>query len=55
MPKVPYPRTEGLAKALQVMARDLPAAASAEPATFVDDRFVRELDESGFITRLYSS
>jgi ABC-type nitrate/sulfonate/bicarbonate transport system substrate-binding protein len=54
MPKVPYPRTEGLAKALQVMARDLPAAASADPASFVDDRFVRELDESGFITRLYS-
>jgi ABC-type nitrate/sulfonate/bicarbonate transport system substrate-binding protein len=55
MPKTPYPRTEGLAKALRVMARDLPAAASVDPASFVDDRFVRELDESGFITRLYAS
>lgn len=55
MPKTPYPRTEGLAKALRVMARDLPAAATADPAEFVDDRFVRALDESGFITSLYSS
>jgi ABC-type nitrate/sulfonate/bicarbonate transport system substrate-binding protein len=55
MPKTPYPRTDGLAKALRVMARDLPAAAKADPADFVDDRFVRRLDESGFITRLYGS
>jgi NitT/TauT family transport system substrate-binding protein len=55
MPKTPYPRTDGLAKALHVMAHDLPAAANADPADFVDDRFVRELDESGFVTRLYSS
>jgi hypothetical protein len=55
MPKAPYPRTEGLAKALHVMARDLPAAGRADPAQFVDDRFVRELDESGFITSLYST
>ena len=55
MPKISYPRTDGLAKALRVMARDLPAAASADPADFVDDRFVRELDERGFIASLYSS
>jgi NitT/TauT family transport system substrate-binding protein len=55
MPKTPYPRTDGLAKALRVMAHDLPAATSADPAAFVDDRFVRELDQSGFITRLYAS
>ncbi len=55
MPKTPFPHTDGLAKALRVMARDFPAAASADPLDFVDDRFVRELDESGFITSLYSS
>jgi ABC-type nitrate/sulfonate/bicarbonate transport system substrate-binding protein len=53
MPKAPYPRPDGLAKALRVMARDVPAAASADPAAFVDDRFVRELDASGFMSRLY--
>ncbi|HEY3117146.1 MAG TPA: ABC transporter substrate-binding protein [Chloroflexota bacterium] len=55
MPKTPYPRTDGLAKALHIIARDVPAAATADPAQFVDDRFVRHLDETGFITRLYSS
>lgn len=55
MPKTPYPRTDGLAKALRIMGRDLPAAASSDPADFVDDRFVRELDESGFITSLYAN
>ena len=54
MPEVPYPRTDGLAKALHVMARDVPGAASADPASFVDGRFVRELYESGFISRLYA-
>jgi ABC-type nitrate/sulfonate/bicarbonate transport system substrate-binding protein len=55
MPTAPHPRTDGLAKALAVMAQDLPAAAQADPGRFVDDRFVRELDESGFIARLYAS
>lgn len=55
MPKTPYPRTDGLAKALRVMGRNFPPAASADPASFVDDRFVRKLDESGFITSLYTS
>lgn len=53
MPKAPYPVTTGIAKALQVMARDVPAAATADPSQFVDDRFVRELDASGFIAALY--
>lgn len=55
MPKTPYPRTDGLAKALRIIGRDLPAAARADPAQFVDDRFVRRLDASGFITKLYSA
>lgn len=54
MPQAPYPITAGLARALQVMAADLPAAARADPGQFVDERFVRELDESGFIARLYA-
>jgi ABC-type nitrate/sulfonate/bicarbonate transport system substrate-binding protein len=54
MPATPYPRTDGLAKALAIMGRDFPPAASADPARFVDDRIVRELDESGFVARLYA-
>lgn len=52
MPTAPYPRTDGLAKALRVIGRDFPPAATANPADFVDDRFVRQLDQSGFIRGL---
>ena len=30
-----------------------PRAANANPADFIDNRFVRELDESGYIRQLY--
>jgi NitT/TauT family transport system substrate-binding protein len=54
MPKAPIPRTDGLAKALRVMSRDFPPAAKADPADFVDDRIVRELEDNGFVFRLYT-
>ena len=54
MPKVPYPRVEALAKALKVMSRESPAAATADPKQFVDDRVVRELEQEGFIASLYA-
>src|SRR5258706_6922465 len=43
MPEVPYPVVPALGEALRVMARDLPAAAAADPRSFVVARFVREL------------
>ena len=52
MPEVPYPVVSALGEALRLMARDLPVAAGADPRSFVDDRFVRELEESGFIRGL---
>ena len=52
MPELPYPVVEALGEALKMMSRDLPAAATADPRTFIDDRFVRELDESGFVSSL---
>ena len=54
MPKAPYPVPEALGKALQVMSRELPAAATADPRQFVDDRFIRELEQIGFIASLYA-
>jgi len=53
MPQKPYPVVEALRKALQIMSREIPRAATADPGMFVDDRFVRELDEGGFIAQLY--
>jgi hypothetical protein len=34
------------------MAKDLPEAKNADAARFIDDRYMRELDESGFIDSL---
>jgi ABC-type nitrate/sulfonate/bicarbonate transport system substrate-binding protein len=52
MPELPYPVVEALGEALMMMSRDVPGAANADARMFVDDRFVRELDESGFIKSL---
>jgi len=52
MPELPYPVVEALGEALMMMSRDVPGAANADPRSFVDDRFVRELDESGFVRSL---
>jgi len=34
------------------MAREVPAAQHADARTFVDERFIRELEETGFIAAL---
>ncbi len=52
MPELPYPAVGALGEALKMMSREVPAAAEADPRTFIDDRFVRELDESGFLRTL---
>ena len=52
MPQVPYPVTSGLATALPLMAKDLPAAATADANRFVEDRFLRDIEKSSFIESL---
>jgi len=55
MPKIPYPVPDALKVVLQIMSKELPEAATADPLSFVDERFIRKLDESGFISSLYGS
>jgi len=55
MPPVPRPMPRALGKALEIMSRDLPAAKKANPSHFVDDRFIQELEESGFVAALSRS
>ncbi len=55
MPKAPYPVVDALQKALMFMSKKIPAAADFAPQTLTDDRFIRELDEEGFITSLYET
>jgi ABC-type nitrate/sulfonate/bicarbonate transport system substrate-binding protein len=51
--RVPYPTLAGISTILDVVRDSEPRAAEVAPADLIDDHFVRELDESGYIRRLY--
>jgi NitT/TauT family transport system substrate-binding protein len=48
-----YPTLEGIKNILDPLAENDPKAKAAKPEDFVDMRFIKELDESGFINELY--
>jgi ABC-type nitrate/sulfonate/bicarbonate transport system substrate-binding protein len=52
MPRIPYPVTSALATALRVMAKEIPAAATVDASRFTEDRFLREIERSGFVGTL---
>ncbi|MGH7827558.1 MAG: ABC transporter substrate-binding protein [Candidatus Binatia bacterium] len=52
-PRKQYPSLAGLKTVLDSIAKEIPAAKDAKPQDFVDSRFIKELDESGFIENLY--
>ena len=49
----PYPSIGGMQTALEQLSQSNPKAKSADLKRFFDARFVRELDQSGYIDRLY--
>ncbi len=48
-PRVPYVSEEGLARLLADLATDEPRLAGKQPSDFIDARFLRELETSGFV------
>lgn len=52
-PKKQYPSIEGLKTVIEDIASRDPRAKNAKPEQFVDNTFIRELDQSGFIDGLY--
>jgi ABC-type nitrate/sulfonate/bicarbonate transport system substrate-binding protein len=52
MPRIPYPNAAALQTLLDFMAKDLPEAKGADARRFVDEGFIHELEESGFIDSL---
>lgn len=48
MPRLPSPVLPALKVALEIMSRQLPKAAGADPLQFVDGRFIREIENEGF-------
>jgi LysM repeat protein len=53
LPQKPYPTLKGVDVMLRELASKEPRAQIARPEQFVDLTFVKELDSSGFIDRLY--
>ncbi len=55
IPEKPYPTLKGIDIILRELSIKDPNARSAKPEQFVDLTFIKELDSSGFIDRLYKS
>jgi ABC-type nitrate/sulfonate/bicarbonate transport system substrate-binding protein len=53
MPEAPYPPADGYQLVLQDIAEKNPKAAQANAKDYIDTRFVKELEDSGFIKGLY--
>jgi NitT/TauT family transport system substrate-binding protein len=53
MPDVPYAPVDGYQLVLQDIAEKNPKAAQANVKDYIDSRFVKELEDSGFIKGLY--
>ena len=52
MPDAPYPPADGYQLVLQDMAEKNPKASQADVKDYIDTRFVKELEDSGFIKEL---
>jgi NitT/TauT family transport system substrate-binding protein len=52
MPEAPYPPAEGYHLVLQDMAEKNPKAAQANVKDYIDTRFIKEIEDSGFIKNL---
>jgi NitT/TauT family transport system substrate-binding protein len=55
IPEKPYPTLRGIQTMLKELSAKTPKAQSARPEQFVNTTFLRELDSSGFIDRLYKA
>lgn len=53
MPKIPYPTTKGIQMVLDEIGARTPKAKSLAPDNFIDVSYLKELEQSGFIKKLY--
>ena len=52
--EVPYPSLKGIQTILDKIGEEEPKVKERDAKSFVDDSFVKELDDSGFIKALYA-
>ena len=55
MPPIPYPIVASLQVLLDFMSKEVPEAKNVDARRFVDDHFIRELADNGFIASLADS
>jgi hypothetical protein len=53
--KKPYPTGQGLKALLELAAKERPDAAKIPPERIMNTSLLKELDDSGFIDRLYQN
>lgn len=53
MARVPYPAVKGVETILEDLAKSNPKARGADPQRFVEPRFLKEIEDSGFVAQLY--
>ena len=53
LPRVPYPDIAGIYNVLKEIAKKDPKAKGLKPEAFTDTRFLKELEASGFVQKLY--
>jgi ABC-type nitrate/sulfonate/bicarbonate transport system substrate-binding protein len=53
MARVPYPTLKGVEVILEDLAKTNPKAKGVDPKRFVESRFLKELEDNGFVAKLY--
>lgn len=53
MQRVPYPALKGVATILEDLGKKNPKARGADPANYIEPRFLKELESSGYVAQLY--
>jgi NitT/TauT family transport system substrate-binding protein len=53
MPKIPYPTAKGIQMVLDEIGTRAPKAKSLVPENFIDVSYLKDLEQSGFIKKLY--
>jgi hypothetical protein len=51
----PYPTSEGIQTIIDHLAKTRPQAKELNPSDFIDPSILREIEDSGFVKRLYGN
>ena len=55
VPAVPYPTPPGIQTIIDHLAKTRPEAKGLKPTDFIDASILKEIEDSGFVKRLYSN